>query len=77
MGMSAISYILVSLLGKTSSFNMDKLLNRRVLEGESKIVNKDTQIGWKIFLWGQNLQKQIKLFIFLIMHGLVYGQLFL
>ena len=63
MGMSAISYVLVSLLGKSSSFNMDKLLNRGeyAVEGESKIVNKDTQIGWKIFLMGEEFTKTDKI----------------
>ena len=63
MGMSAISYVSVSLLGKSSSFNMDKLLNRGeyAVEGESKIVNKDTQIGWKIFLMGEEFTKTDKI----------------
>ena len=63
MGMSAISYVSVSLLGKSSSFNMDKLLNRGeyVVEGESKIINKDTQIGWKIFLMGEEFTKTDKI----------------
>ena len=63
MGMSAISYVSVSLLGTSSSFNMDKLLNRGeyVVEGESKIVNKDTQIGWKIFLMGEEFTKTDKI----------------
>lgn len=62
MGMSAISYVAVSLLGKPISFNMDKLLNRGEyeIEGESKIVNKDTQIGWKIFLMGKEFTKTDK-----------------
>ena len=63
MGMSAISYVSVSLLGKSSSFNMDKLLNRGeyAVEGELKIVNKDTQIGWKIFLMGEEFTKTDKI----------------
>ena len=45
------------------SFNMDKLLNRGeyALEGESKIVNKDTQIGWKIFLMGEEFTRTDKI----------------
>ena len=63
MGMSTISYIAVSLLGKPISFNMDKLLNRGEyeIEGESKIVNQDTQIGWKIFLMGKEFTKTDKI----------------
>ena len=63
MGMSAISYVSVSLLGTSSSFNMDKLLNRGeyAVEGESKIINKDTQIGWKIFLMGEEFTKTDKI----------------
>ena len=50
---------------------MDKLLNhgKYEIEGESKIVNQDTQIGWKIFLMGEEFTKQIKLFIFSIMRN--------
>ena len=32
-----------------------------VVEGESKIVNKDTQIGWKIFLMGEEFTKTDKI----------------
>jgi len=63
MGLSAVSYVTVSLAGKSISFNMDKLLNRRqyAIEGESKIVNQDTQIGWKIFLMGKEFTKKDKI----------------
>ena len=63
MGVSAISYVSVSLAGKSESFNMDKLLYRGEykIEGESKIVNQDTQIGWKIFLMGKEFTKTDKI----------------
>ena len=63
MGMSAVSYVAVSLLGSPVSFNMDKLLNRGdyAIEGESKIVNQDTQLGWKIFLMGEEFTKTDKI----------------
>ena len=63
MGMSALSYIAVSLLGRPVSFNMDKLLNRgkHEIEGETKIVNQETDIGWKIFLMGKEFTKTDKI----------------
>jgi len=63
MGMSAFSYVAVSLLGKPVSFDMDKLLNRGKyeIEGESKIVNQETQLGWKIFLMGKEFTKSDKI----------------
>ncbi len=50
MGFSAFSYIVVSLMADDTPFNMDKLLNRGeyAIEGEKKIVNKDTELGWKM-----------------------------
>ena len=63
MGFSAFSYVIVSLMADNTPFNMDKLLNRGeyAIEGESKIVNKDTQIGWKIFLMGGEFTKTDKI----------------
>lgn len=42
---------------------MDKLLNRGKyeIEGEAKIVNEDTQLGWKIFLMGPEFTKTDKI----------------
>ena len=59
MGFSAFSYIVVSLMADDTPFNMDKLLNRGkyAIEGEKKIVNKDTELGWKIFLMGEEFTK--------------------
>ena len=63
MGFSAFSYVIVSLMADNAPFNMDKLLNRGeyAIEGESKIVNKNTQIGWKIFLMGGEFTKTDKI----------------
>ena len=63
MGSSAIAYVLVSLNMKAEPFNMDKLLNRGEykIEGEAKVVNKETQIGWKIFLMGPEFTKTDKI----------------
>ena len=63
MGSSAIAYVLVSLNMKEEPFNMDKLLNRGEyeIEGEAKVVNKETQIGWKIFLMGPEFTKADKI----------------
>tara|TARA_X000001036_G_scaffold71561_1_gene62881 strand:+ start:85 stop:1293 length:1209 start_codon:yes stop_codon:yes gene_type:complete len=59
MGASAICYVAVSMLDNADPFNMDKLLNRGeyAIEGEKKIVNKDTELGWKIFLMGEEFTK--------------------
>ena len=59
MGFSAFSYVIVSLMADNTPFNMDKLLNRGeyAIEGEKKIVNKDTELGWKIFLMGEEFTK--------------------
>ena len=67
MGFSSISYILVSLLGKKSEHDMDKLLNRGKysIEGEMKIVNKMPEKGWKILGMGKEFTKNDKL-IFII-----------
>ena len=63
MGASAFSYILVSLMDNAEPFNMDKLLNRGAyaIEGEKKIINEDTELGWKIFLMGEEFTKGDKL----------------
>ncbi len=63
MGLSAITYIVISLNSKTEPFNLDKLLNRGKyeIEGEAKIVNEDIQLGWKIFLMGPEFTKTDKI----------------
>ena len=52
MGASAFAYVVVSVLDNSEPFNMDKLLNRGqyAIEGEKKIINENTELGWKIFL---------------------------
>ena len=59
MGMSAISYVSVSLLGKSSSFNMDKLLNRGeyAVEGESKISQQRYANWMENFSYGGRIYK--------------------
>jgi len=63
MGASALSYICVSLLGKQSSFNMDKLLNRGqyAIDEELKVVNKEPNRGWKIFGMGKEFTRNDKI----------------
>ena len=67
MGVSSLSYILVSLLGKKSEHNMDKLLNRRdyAIEGETKIVNKVPERGWRMLGIGKEFTQNDKL-IFIV-----------
>ena len=63
MGVSALSYVLVSIAEDAEPFNMDKLLNRGKysISGEKKIVNKNTELGWKIFMMGDEFTKGDKL----------------
>jgi len=63
MGASALCYIIVSIFDNTVPFDMDKLLNRGkyAIEGEKKVVNKNTELGWKIFLMGEEFTKGDKL----------------
>ena len=63
MGASAFAYVVVSLLDNSEPFNMDKLLNRGkyAIEGEKKIINENTELGWKIFLMGEEFTKGDKL----------------
>ncbi len=63
MGASAFAYVMVSLLDNSEPFNMDKLLNRGkyAIEGEKKIINENTELGWKIFLMGEEFTRGDKL----------------
>ena len=63
MASSSISYILVSLVGNRSSIDMDKLLNRGrySIKGEMAVVNKEPELGWKIFGMGAEFTKSDKL----------------
>ena len=60
---SSISYIFVSLVGNRSSIDMDKLLNRGrySIKGEMAVVNKEPELGWKIFGMGAEFTKSDKL----------------
>ena len=60
---SSISYIFVSLIGNRSSIDMDKLLNRGrySIKGEMAVVNKEPELGWKIFGMGAEFTKSDKL----------------
>ena len=63
MGASALSYIGVSLLGKQTFFNMDKLLNRGqyAIDEELKVVTKEPNRGWKIFGMGKEFTRNDKI----------------
>ena len=63
MGASAFAYVVVSVLDNSEPYNMDKLLNRGqyAIEGEKKIINENTELGWKIFLMGEEFTKGDKL----------------
>ena len=63
MASSSISYIFVSLIGNRSSIDMDKLLNRGrySIKGEMAVVNKEPELGWKIFGMGAEFTKSDKL----------------
>ena len=67
MGASTLSYIAVSLLGKQTNFNMDKLLNRGnyVIEGEIEIVNEAPERGWKMLGMGKEFTMGDK-FIYIV-----------
>ena len=63
MGLSALSYVGVSLALKHEPFNMDKLLNRGeyAIEGETKVISETTELGWKIFLMGKEFTRTDRL----------------
>ena len=63
MGSCAFAYVVVSVLDNSEPFNMDKLLNRGkyAIEGEKKIINENTELGWKIFLMGEEFTRGDKL----------------
>ena len=70
MASSSISYILVSLIGSRSSIDMDMLLNRGrySIKGEMAVINKDPDLGWKIFGMGAEFTKSDKL-IYILNYG--------
>ena len=63
MGLSALSYVTVSLISNKKPFDMDKLLNRGdyAIESEKEIVNKEQTLVSKIFLMGEEFTKTDKL----------------
>ena len=63
MGASALSYVLVSLFGKRSIYNMDKMLNRGeyAIKGEMEIVSKLPERGWKMLGMGKEFTKGDKI----------------
>jgi SSS family solute:Na+ symporter len=67
MGASALSYILVSLLGKRNLFDMDELLHRGeyVIKEEMKIVTEAPERGWKLLGMGKEFTKADK-FIYIL-----------
>jgi len=67
MGSSALSYIIVSLLGKRAIYNMDKMLNRGkyAIEGEMEIISDIPERGWKMLGMGKEFTKSDK-FIYIV-----------
>ena len=63
MGASALSYILMSLFGKHTTYNMDKLLNRGkyAIAEEMEIVNEVPERGWKMLGMGKEFTRGDKL----------------
>jgi len=63
MGASSLSYILVSLIGKKSDYNLDKLLLRGkyAKNDELNIINKNSGVGWKALGMGKEFTKNDKL----------------
>ncbi len=63
MGISAIVYIVVSLLGEKKEFNMDKMLHRGKyeIEDEVKVIEKVDKLGWKAFGIGKEFTKGDKI----------------
>lgn len=59
MGISALVYIIVSLLGKKQNFNMDKMLHRGKYEiqDEIKIIEQTEKRGWKAIGIGKEFTK--------------------
>jgi len=63
MGISALIYIVVSLLGGKKEFNMDKMLHRGEYEigDEIKVVQKVEKQGWKALGMGKEFTKGDKI----------------
>ncbi len=67
MAISTLSYFLVSLLGKPTFFNLDKLLHRGkyVIHEEMKVITKVPERGWKMLGMGKEFTKNDK-FIYIV-----------
>lgn len=63
MGLSSLVYILVSLLGKRTEFNMDKMLHRGqyAIKEETIIVNEVPLKGWRMLGIGKEFTKGDKI----------------
>lgn len=63
MGISALVYYIVSILGGKKEFNMDKMLHRGQyeIEDEIKIIEKIEKRGWKAFGMGKEFTKGDKI----------------
>jgi SSS family solute:Na+ symporter len=63
MGISALVYYVVSILGGKKEFNMDKMLHRGQyeIEDEIKIIEKIEKRGWKAFGMGKEFTKGDKI----------------
>jgi len=63
MAISALVYIIVSLLGKKKEFNMDKMLHRGKYEivDEIKIIKKTEKRGWKALGMGKEFTRGDKI----------------
>jgi len=64
---SSMAYIIVSLLGNKTSFNMDKLLHRGnyVIKDELKVVTQVPEKGWKMLGMGKEFTRNDK-FIYIV-----------
>jgi len=70
---ASLTYIILSLMGKSQVFNMDKLLHRGkyAIEGEMKIVNEAPARGWKVLGMGKEFTKGDK-FIYIISYAWIF-----
>ena len=70
---ASLVYVFVSLMGKRSVHNMDKLLHKGkfAIEGETKIIDEVPQKGWKILGMGKEFTKGDK-FIYVISYYWIF-----
>jgi SSS family solute:Na+ symporter len=74
MGISSLTYIVVSLVWSKKPFDLDKLLHRGrfVIEEETKIINKNPERGWKILGMGKEFTRFDK-FIYIANYIWTFG----